>query len=193
MDNMDLFFIRHATSIGNQESILQGQMDYELSEEGIKEAMKLKIFLPKFDIIYSSPLSRCIQTMELSSGLKSVDDKVKIDDQLMEFDFGDLQGKKKDELDLADIRKYRKIAMKDLSSNDHNGESLEIFGMRCIKVFSKIIEQSRKNNWNKILIFTHNGVIRAILEEYLKLEIGSVGNASIYGLRGDGINWHKLE
>lgn len=190
---MDLFFIRHATSLGNKEKILQGQMDYELSEEGIKEAMKLRIFLPKFDIIYSSPLTRCIRTMEISSGLSSDSEHVIIDDHLMEFDFGDLQGKRKDQLDLKEIRKYRKIANKDLTSNDHNGETLQDFGMRCIKMFSKIIEQSMENRYNKILIFTHHGVIRAILEEYLKLTIDQVDNASIFGIRGDGINWFKLE
>ena len=82
---MDIFFIRHATSIGNIEKILQGQMDYDLSEDGIKEAMKLKILLPKFDIIYSSPLSRCIQTMEISTGLNSQSNQVIIDDSLMEL------------------------------------------------------------------------------------------------------------
>ena len=190
---MDLYFIRHATSLGNKEKILQGQMDYDLSEEGIKEAMKLKIFLPKYDIIYSSPLSRCIQTMEISTGQGSKSDHVIIDEHLMEFDFGDLQGKRKDQLDLKDIRKYRKIANKDLSSNDHNGETLQDFGLRCIRVFSKIIEQSLENKFDKILIFTHHGVIRAILEEYLNLAIDKIGNASIYGIRGDGSNWFKLE
>jgi broad specificity phosphatase PhoE len=190
---MDIFFIRHATSIGNKEHILQGQKDYDLSEEGIKEAMKLKIFLPKFDITYSSPLSRCIQTMEISTGLDSENDKVVIDDHLMEFDFGDLQGKRKDELTFEERSKYRKIARKNLSSNDHNGETLQDFGMRCIKIFSKIIEQAMKNDYNKILIFTHHGVIRAILEEYLKLSVDQVDNASIFGIRGDGINWFKLE
>ena len=96
-------------------------------------------------------------------------------------------------LSFEDRMNYRKIAKKDLTSNDHNGETLQNFGMRCIKVFSKIIEQSMINNHNKILIFTHQGVIRAILEEYLKLSIDQVDNASISGVRGDGINWFKLE
>ncbi len=66
---MKLLFIRHAQSIGNQQKRMQGHGEFELSDEGIRQAEKLasrlmaESWVPSH--VYSSPLQRAVQTTEI--------------------------------------------------------------------------------------------------------------------------------
>lgn len=66
---LKLLFIRHAQSIGNQQKRMQGQGEYELSEEGKQQAEKLAHRLLtegwRPTDVYCSPLKRTVQTAEI--------------------------------------------------------------------------------------------------------------------------------
>ncbi|MDX2097292.1 MAG: histidine phosphatase family protein [Leptolyngbyaceae cyanobacterium bins.59] len=66
---MKLLFIRHAQSTGNQERRMQGHSDYELSAIGRMQAEKLaqRLFTEAWwpSHIYSSPLKRTVQTVQI--------------------------------------------------------------------------------------------------------------------------------
>jgi len=66
---MQILFIRHAQSTGNQEGRLQGQADFALSDKGKQQAQKLaKRLLAEADYpacICCSPLKRAVQTAEI--------------------------------------------------------------------------------------------------------------------------------
>lgn len=66
--------LRHGLSVGNQKGIIQGQMDYPLSDEGSKQSHSLLRYWKDddvcFDVIVASPLLRAKQTAEIiSSGM----------------------------------------------------------------------------------------------------------------------------
>jgi len=69
MEPLKLLFIRHAQSTGNQQRRMQGQGDFELSDEGKLQAERLaKRLLAESwhpTCIYSSPLKRAAQTAEI--------------------------------------------------------------------------------------------------------------------------------
>lgn len=70
MDNYmkNLFFVRHGESVANQTRIIAGHADIDLTDLGIKEAIKagveLKQLNQKIDLIISSPLKRALRTAQ---------------------------------------------------------------------------------------------------------------------------------
>jgi broad specificity phosphatase PhoE len=69
MKLLKLLFIRHAQSLGNQQKRMQGQGEFELSDEGRQQAEKLAQRLLseawRPSCVYSSPLKRTVQTTEI--------------------------------------------------------------------------------------------------------------------------------
>ncbi|MCJ7569243.1 MAG: histidine phosphatase family protein [Anaerolineales bacterium] len=63
--------LRHGLSVGNQKGIIQGQMDYPLSDEGFEQTHCLLRYWKDhevcFDVIIASPLLRAKQTAEIIS------------------------------------------------------------------------------------------------------------------------------
>lgn len=61
---MKLIIARHGETIENINHVIQGQIDGQLSDKGIKQAKKLGIRFrdTKIDVIYSSDLKRAIDT-----------------------------------------------------------------------------------------------------------------------------------
>ena len=64
----NLFFIRHGESVANQMKIIAGHTDVDLTDLGVKEAIKAGIELKqldqKIDLIISSPLKRAFRTAQ---------------------------------------------------------------------------------------------------------------------------------
>ena len=61
-----IYLLRHAQSVANTKGILAGQDNsVELSKDGHKQAQLLAPYLStiKMNRVYSSPLTRCIQTI----------------------------------------------------------------------------------------------------------------------------------
>lgn len=69
MKLLKLLFIRHAQSVGNQQKRMQGNGEFELSEEGKHQAEKLaqRLLAESWypSRVYSSPLKRAVQTTEI--------------------------------------------------------------------------------------------------------------------------------
>ncbi|MGB8701020.1 MAG: histidine phosphatase family protein [Thermosynechococcaceae cyanobacterium] len=66
---MNLLLMRHAESVGNRESRIQGRVDYILSEQGVEQAHALGQALVEQSwpptYIYTSPLQRAIHTSDI--------------------------------------------------------------------------------------------------------------------------------
>ena len=89
---MKLYIIRHGTTKWNVERRLQGRKDSELTEEGIKRAIMLRDRLQDvdFDMIYSSPLNRALETAKIIKGQRNIE--IIIHKSLCELDFGNWEG-----------------------------------------------------------------------------------------------------
>ena len=69
MSDHQITFLRHGESVGNRDGIVQGQADFPLSEEGIRQVTELagkwQAQERQFDVIITSPLVRARQTAEI--------------------------------------------------------------------------------------------------------------------------------
>lgn len=150
--------IRHSRTKGNVEKRYIGSTDEELCTEGI-ELIKAKTF-PLVEALYCSPLSRCIQTAKLIYKEK----EPFIYDNLKECNFGLFENKNYKELK-GDIN-YQKWMDSKGSLPFPNGESPEMFKIRCIQAFDEIIRDIIQNNIKSSAAIVHGGTIMAILDEY---------------------------
>lgn len=81
-----IYVIRHGQTDLNRERKMQGRKGLPLNEYGIEQAKSLKEKLKNinFDLVFSSPQERAIQTAEIATGLKTV-----VDDRLDVFELGE--------------------------------------------------------------------------------------------------------
>lgn len=89
---MRLLLIRHAESIGNAESRLQGRADFPLSEKGLEQAHRLADRLRHNppDVLFASPLLRASRTAAIIGD--AVGRPVRPLSDVMEYDFGEVSG-----------------------------------------------------------------------------------------------------
>lgn len=165
VSDMELYLLRHGLSISNELRIVCGAADYPLSEVGKKQAKKICDHLNKieFNRIYSSPLSRALETIKY---LKTNLD-VCINDNLIELDTGAVSHITVDEL-WAEEPRYR---YQGLHPNLHYplGECLSDMLTRLCSWY-----ESESVQWgaeDKILIVGHEGTVCGILHNLLKLEV----------------------
>ena len=87
--------LRHAHSVANNAGILAGQLEgIGLSKDGIAQVKKLTSSFEnlKIDRIISSPMQRCLETVELIA--KSKKKRISVDERLIEMNYGSWSGKK---------------------------------------------------------------------------------------------------
>lgn len=157
---MKLTLIRHAESIYNEKGLLQGQVDCELSKNGLRNTEeKSKNFPSNFDICFCSPLKRTKQTAEILVPYLNVI----YDDRLKERGLGDWENTPN--TDEKQFLMHNKTV-------PPNGETFEEFDKRIINFLEMI---KRNYNHEKILVVTHGGVIYAIYR-ILGLKIKAIEN-----------------
>ena len=60
-----LTIVRHAQTVANQKRLFAGKMEVDVSEEGYRQIASLekRLSQEKFDVVYSSPNIRAVQTV----------------------------------------------------------------------------------------------------------------------------------
>lgn len=155
---MDIYLLRHGKSQQNEKNTYYGSIDCSLNEEGIFQAYKVKENLKSiaFDYIYVSPAKRTKETLDIINPLRDL--KVQEDKRLMEVDFGDFEGKSYNEL----LRLYPteceiwKDNWKEFAPP--NGESY----IQLYKRISSFMDDLLEKKYDKVLIVSHSGAMRAI-------------------------------
>lgn len=140
----------------------EGRADFPLTDLGRQQvslmAKKVKLEFPP-DFIWASTLQRASKTGELLS--ETVGCPVKFEQQLMEINNGVQAG-----LSFEEAKKHPRP--KYLHDRHKDGESHIEFRMRIESIFSEIISS---NNYNRIAIVAHGGVINCILRSFFGLGI----------------------
>lgn len=161
-----IYFIRHGAtdwndninSLGIKDPKLQGRMDIPLNKNGIKQAKETAktINKIKFDIVLCSPLIRAKQTCEIVYNGKT---PIKIDDRLIERDFGEFEGLTRSEFDFNGFWNSH--------SNQHFKKA-ESIGKLKKRVFN-LLEELKQYKDKNILLVSHGGV-GCVLTSYFKGE-----------------------
>lgn len=164
---MEIYLVRH-TKTNIEAGVCFGRTDAGLDDsfDGVAELIKKQLPLNP-DTVYSSPLSRCSLLARKIYCINPV-----IDNQLMELNFGDWEMKRWDDIPEAMLRNWTENYV---TQPPPNGESFNDLHNRCRQFFREIINA----RYNKVVVFTHAGVIRSILAIVLKIELPGTFNYAI--------------
>lgn len=160
---MRLFVIRHGQTTANVAKIFGGQHDYKLTEQGKEQAMSIRPILAKFhfDRVYSSDLSRAIDTQRLAipdvEGIRTP--------LLREIHVGSLLGKTFSEVQES-LGGKRPIDLPGQYAN-FGGESAEMVAER-VREFLTMLEEDPCEN---VAAFAHNGTLGIMMETILGAQI----------------------
>lgn len=135
-----LVLIRHGETVSNKEHRYLGRTDEDLSPcgaEKIKKAVQKKLY-PEIDILFTSPMKRCLQTAQLIYP----DMTAHIIPEFAEMDFGEFEGKNYQ--DLKDDVRYQAWIDSNGTLPFPGGESQEEYIDRCKLGFETMINELYK-------------------------------------------------
>ena len=198
-----LVLVRHGQSQWNKKNIFTGWKNPDLTELGIKEAIKAGIALKKsgykFDLMFTSVLLRAIRTAKLIlEALDQKDLKVIENEALNERDYGDLSGLNKDEARKRWGSDQVHTWRRSFDTPPPQGESLKNTAERVLPYFSEnILPLIRKNQ--EIIVAAHGNSLRALVmhldnlspDEVVRLEIPT-GMPICYQINNQGQVQNKI-
>lgn len=165
-DQITIVLIRHGETKSNKEHRYLGRTDEELSNEGIIKLTELKNmnYYPEIDLLYSSPMKRCVQTASiLYPSMQPI-----IVSDFKEIDFGIFEGK--NHIELQKDERYQAWIDSNGTLPFPEGESKESFIQRCNKGFLKILEDINAFDNDKmpetVGMIVHGGTIMSILSSF---------------------------
>jgi broad specificity phosphatase PhoE len=170
--------VRHAQSEGNAIRMLQGQFNSPLSKIGREQAAKLshKLDFP-YDAVYSSNLDRAFETAKIAIKNR-YEGSIMVKSGLQEMNFGIMEKVSFDEFTSEMYEMWDKIIYQP-DYNEHRGESRNDFVSRISNTIREIIDECNSTGSDKIVVFTHGGVMRVIFQYILKTERPTVSNTQI--------------
>ena len=161
-----IYLLRHAQSVANTKGILAGQDDsVELSKAGFKQAESLISYLSaiKFSKVYSSPLTRCIQTI---APFMEKNPKIdfQIDSRVIEMNYGKWSGRKL--AVLSKDPKWKNVQNNPAAFTFPQGESFKSMRKRVDLALADL-----KTKKGPILVVTHGDIIKMAITSSLGLPI----------------------
>ena len=152
---MNLTLVRH-TSVDIPPGICYGQLDVgvAISFHEEKEAILNQLHGESFDVVYSSPLSRCVKLTEALCN----NNPINFDNRLMELSFGIWEGVSWESI--FNMKESKDWFNDYVNAPCPGGESFRQLYSR-VAMFYNDIKKSHKGE--NILIITHAGVIRTFL------------------------------
>lgn len=157
----NILILRHGKTKANLRKEYTGRIDYSLCDEGIFELKKIhNLLVSQFaqpQVIFSSPMKRCIET----SKIYYPNHKPILINNLREINFGIFEGKTYDEL--IHLKEFQNFIESSWQSKIPNGEQPADFSERCFKGFNEVIEYMIKIDLDYTVIICHGGVIMSLL------------------------------
>lgn len=167
-NQITIHMIRHGETPSNREHRYLGHTDESLSQEGIQALQRLKEkgIYPKADMVFSSPMNRCIETADILYPGQKISQIL----EWKEMNFGAFEGKNYKELN-GDLR-YQAWIDSNGTLAFPGGEGRDEFVFRCQKGFCHMLreleKQPHKEQQRKlqIALIVHGGTIMALLSSF---------------------------
>jgi broad specificity phosphatase PhoE len=195
----ELLLVRHGQSTANAKGIWQGQMEFPLSERGRAQASLAGHGLSgePFEGLYSSPLSRALETAEIIRDRAGFEGQAVPVDGLSERNGGILEGHTWAEQE----QRNPELAKKFLAIPEEErwalvgAETDEEVIARFEEALSSI--RALHPGGSRIVVVSHGGVMRAFLRERFGIGVlpgvQRAANASITRMQWDDAGPHLLE
>lgn len=162
MKSYKIHLIRNALTQENLDGRYLGHTDSPLCQAGIEQLEDLiaTYKYPKVEAVFSSPLKRCVDTAKMI-----FPDKNPIPmDALIEYNFGEFDGKTAEELQEHPL--FPKWLAGEPDVEPPFGESNEAFGRRICTGFEKIVDGMLRSGVESAAVVTHGGVIMQLMSRY---------------------------
>ncbi|HMS35663.1 MAG TPA: histidine phosphatase family protein [Arachnia sp.] len=175
IEGTTLVVLRHGQTDLNASGRFQGQADIPLNAVGIAqaEAARRRLAGVTFDAVYSSPLSRALDTARLIRP----DADIATDPRLMEIDVGSWSGRTWDEVK-AEMPDYERHYANGVDfRRSATGETLAEVVARGLPATEEI---ARRHPGGLVLVVAHGLLLNRVIHALLGLEgrvLGGLGNA----------------
>ncbi|MBE6728174.1 MAG: histidine phosphatase family protein [Ruminococcaceae bacterium] len=159
MKTFKIHLIRHGLTDANiLGKYIGSKTDLPLCPEGVDELRMLResVDYPRVERLYSSPMLRARQT----AGVLYPDMDVNVVDSLIEYDFGDFEGKSAQELEVNTA--YTQWTSGKIDAPP-NGESTTDFIKRLCLGLNQIVQDMMMNNVTNAAVMMHGGAIMMLL------------------------------
>ncbi len=162
-----LLLVRHGQSAGNAMHLYQGQMDMPLTDLGRRQAEALagRLADRHIDILYSSDLSRALETAQIVGkrlGLEPI-----LDRRLREVDLGGWSGLTRAQV----IARYPEEWERWSRGEDIDHAGGETFAQLWARVRDFIEDVLERHPGKTILAVTHGGVSRILVSRLLGMNL----------------------
>ena len=196
---MKIYFIRHGETDYNKNLISQGQKPgIPMNQTGKVQAKKTGKYLKnfrmtdgKFDCILSSPLLRARQTAEILADELNYQENIIYDTRLMELGKGVMAGKHKSirypiikkidekfkkKINYDPILYYQNKHVLDNKLKEHYDiETIQEGTERGISFINYLKKYCLSNNFKKIIVVSHGGIMRCIFKSLFNIPIAPEG------------------
>lgn len=180
---LQLIAVRHGETVYNRDHRIQGQRDTELNEVGREQAQGLRERLAKlgYERVVCSDLSRCVETARLALG----EVEMELSRAFRERGFGVLEG-----LTWSEARaRYPEVAARPTAVSDLRPElgvedMAAAFRPRVLRGVHRLWR--RHQTVERLLLFTHGGVMRVLLEKAAGAKTFMLPNCAVYHFSYDG-------
>ncbi len=171
---MRIYLVRHGSTIWNEKMLWQGRKNVPLSEKGKKEIrlLALRFASVPVDKIYSSPLSRAVETAKEIAKVHGLN--VEILEDLIEADFSRWEGKKGSYIKENDPA--YEIWSSDPDATIDGIEPVKMVHERAKRALDFIM----KNGGEEIVVVSHAMLMRMIICEILKMDLRAFRNFLLF-------------
>jgi len=162
-----IYLVRHGQTAWNREEIFRGRTDVPLDETGLKQAELAGEYLKEVEIdaIYSSPLSRALETAEKIARFHNL--KVQPLEGIIDMSFGNWEGHAHQEIKKNDSETYRRWREKPHLVKLPGGESLDDVRVRSMAALEEVI---RKHPEKAPVLVSHRVVNKVLICGILGLD-----------------------
>ena len=179
----NLVLVRHGQSEWNEKNLFTGWKDPNLTKKGVGEAIEagklLKAKNMKFDLMYTSNLTRAQETGRLIlEEMNLANITIQKDQSLNERNYGDLAGLNKDDARKKWGDEQVHIWRRSFDVPPPGGESLKNTAERVLPYFHKNIMPEVKKGLD-ILIAAHGNSLRALVMELENISSNEIVNLEI--------------
>lgn len=154
---MKLILVRHGETEENADHIIQGRDDGKLTQKGIEQSKKVGRDLKKkykVDMVFCSPLKRCVDTLENILCEYPIEGPIFMSKLIEERDFGEYTGVETVLVDWDEIDQDNKI------NREMGVESLANL-LKRVNLFLEDLKLEDENS--TILVISHNGPIKTMV------------------------------
>ncbi|MEI8067620.1 MAG: histidine phosphatase family protein [Candidatus Shapirobacteria bacterium] len=167
---MKLIIVRHGQTEANVDGVLQGKSADNLTKKGIEQAKSLGKYLKEkyeIDMVFCSPLKRCVETLEYVLDECPIEGPILMSKLIEERDFGEYTGIEHHTINWDEINQDNKI-----------NKELGIESLTELKKRTDLFLEDLKleDNNATILVLSHSGPIRMMInklteEDYKEIKI----------------------